>query len=187
MLALVPALVATLQVAGAPAQLDTTFAAARGDRLEAHVFAGTITVKGWNRDQVRIQATGLDAGGRAGHGRGGLDLGRSGGTIRVQVQPGRGSGEGDVTVWVPAAMPVELGGNETSIVVEGVQGTVRAIWESLDAGRTAALARGLHYVQIGNEIGRAQLEAIQQTGATDAYEQAGALLKSGRRKAYEVR
>ena len=126
MIALVTALAATLQVAGVPAQLDTTFAAARGDRLEAQVFAGTITVKGWNRDQVRVQATGLEAGGRNGHGRGGLDLGRSGGTIRVQVQPGRGGGEGDVTVWIPAAMPVELGGNETSIVVEGVQGPVRA-------------------------------------------------------------
>lgn len=125
MIALVTALAATLQVAGVQASLDTTFTAARGDRLEAQVFSGTITVKAWNRDQVRIQATGLDVGGRAGHGRE-LDLGRSGGTIRVMVQPGRGSGEGDVTAWIPAAMPVELGGNETSIVVEGVQGTVRA-------------------------------------------------------------
>jgi len=31
-----------------------------------------------------------------------------------------------------------------------VQGTVRAIWESLDVGRSAALARGLAYTQIGN-------------------------------------
>jgi enoyl-CoA hydratase/carnithine racemase len=31
-----------------------------------------------------------------------------------------------------------------------VQGTVRAIWESLDIGRTAALSRGMAYTQIGN-------------------------------------
>jgi enoyl-CoA hydratase/carnithine racemase len=31
-----------------------------------------------------------------------------------------------------------------------VQGTVRAIWEALDVGRTAALQRGLAYTQIGN-------------------------------------
>jgi enoyl-CoA hydratase/carnithine racemase len=68
-----------------------------------------------------------------------------------------------------------------------VQGTVRAIWESLDTGRTAALSRGIHYTQLGNEVGVAQLEASLQTGAKDAYEQAGALLKSGKRKAYEVR
>ncbi|MBV8778122.1 MAG: hypothetical protein JO258_13085, partial [Alphaproteobacteria bacterium] len=68
-----------------------------------------------------------------------------------------------------------------------VQGTVRAIWESLDTGRTAALSRGIHYTQLGNEIGVAQLEASLQTGAKGAYEQAGALLKSGKRKSYEVR
>jgi enoyl-CoA hydratase/carnithine racemase len=33
-----------------------------------------------------------------------------------------------------------------------VQGTVRAIWESLDAGRSAALARGMTYTQIGNPL-----------------------------------
>jgi enoyl-CoA hydratase/carnithine racemase len=33
-----------------------------------------------------------------------------------------------------------------------VQGTVRAIWESLDVGRSAALARGLAYTQIGNPL-----------------------------------
>jgi enoyl-CoA hydratase/carnithine racemase len=39
-----------------------------------------------------------------------------------------------------------------------VQGTVRAIWESLDLGRTAALARGLAYTQIGNPLGTADIE-----------------------------
>lgn len=34
-----------------------------------------------------------------------------------------------------------------------VQGTVRAIWESLDEGRTAALGRGLSYPQIGSPAG----------------------------------
>lgn len=34
-----------------------------------------------------------------------------------------------------------------------IQGTVRAIWESLDLGRVAALERGLAYTQIGNPIG----------------------------------
>lgn len=34
-----------------------------------------------------------------------------------------------------------------------VQGTVRAIWESLDIGRQAALDRGLSYTQIGNPLG----------------------------------
>lgn len=39
-----------------------------------------------------------------------------------------------------------------------VQGTVRAIWESLDATRTTALRTALAYTQIGNPIGRAEVE-----------------------------
>jgi enoyl-CoA hydratase/carnithine racemase len=33
-----------------------------------------------------------------------------------------------------------------------VQGTIRAIWESLDLGRRAALERGLHYTILGNVL-----------------------------------
>lgn len=39
-----------------------------------------------------------------------------------------------------------------------VQGTVRAIWESLDATRSQALATGISYTLIGNPIGQAQVE-----------------------------
>jgi len=52
------------------------------------------------------------------------------------------------------------------------QGTVRAIWESLDTGRTQAMERGLSYTQIGNPIGIPQVENM---------------LQSGKRKPYEVR
>ncbi|MFI0961293.1 enoyl-CoA hydratase/isomerase family protein [Streptomyces sp. NPDC021080] len=39
-----------------------------------------------------------------------------------------------------------------------VQGSVKAIWESLDASRSQALATGLSYTQIGNPIGTAQVD-----------------------------
>jgi enoyl-CoA hydratase/carnithine racemase len=39
-----------------------------------------------------------------------------------------------------------------------VQGTVRAIWESLDSTRSHAIATGLTYTQIGNPIGQTQVE-----------------------------
>jgi enoyl-CoA hydratase/carnithine racemase len=45
-----------------------------------------------------------------------------------------------------------------------IQGTVRAIWESLDLGRTAALERGLYYTQIGNPIGIAAAENFMKSG-----------------------
>ncbi|MER5195691.1 enoyl-CoA hydratase/isomerase family protein [Streptomyces sp. NPDC002755] len=39
-----------------------------------------------------------------------------------------------------------------------VQGTVRAIWESLDSTRTQALRTGLSYTQIGNPVGQAGVD-----------------------------
>jgi enoyl-CoA hydratase/carnithine racemase len=38
------------------------------------------------------------------------------------------------------------------------QGSVRAIWESLDVSRAAALQRGMAYTQIGNATGTAQVD-----------------------------
>jgi len=38
------------------------------------------------------------------------------------------------------------------------QGTLRAIWDSLDCGRRAALAAGQRYWQVGNALGAAQLD-----------------------------
>lgn len=38
-----------------------------------------------------------------------------------------------------------------------IQGSVRAIWESKDSTRSAALARGMSYTDLGNPIGREQI------------------------------
>ncbi|MFJ4828661.1 enoyl-CoA hydratase/isomerase family protein [Streptomyces sp. NPDC088747] len=47
-----------------------------------------------------------------------------------------------------------------------VQGTVRAIWESLDATRSQALATALSYTQLGNPLGMAQIDrsAVDNSG-----------------------
>lgn len=50
------------------------------------------------------------------------------------------------------------------------QGTVRAIWESLDTGRTQAMSRGLHYTQLGNDQGIAEVENMLQTGKRKSFE-----------------
>jgi enoyl-CoA hydratase/carnithine racemase len=39
-----------------------------------------------------------------------------------------------------------------------IQGTTRAIWESLDSTRSQAIATALSYTQLGNPIGRAQVD-----------------------------
>ncbi|MFD7205673.1 enoyl-CoA hydratase/isomerase family protein [Streptomyces sp. NPDC059893] len=42
-----------------------------------------------------------------------------------------------------------------------IQGTVRAIWESLDATRSHALRTGLAYTEIGNPVGKAEVDRSQ--------------------------
>ncbi|MBR0652008.1 hypothetical protein GXW78_20255 [Roseomonas terrae] len=39
-----------------------------------------------------------------------------------------------------------------------IQGSVRAIWEALDMPRHAATANALKYTQLGNPIGRAEVD-----------------------------
>lgn len=46
------------------------------------------------------------------------------------------------------------------------QGTVRAIWESLDKGRQAALDQGLAYTRLANPIGQAEMETRPPTRST---------------------
>lgn len=49
------------------------------------------------------------------------------------------------------------------------QGTVRAIWESLDVGRTAALQMGLKYCHVGNPIGVPQVDRPAVMAAAKSY------------------
>ena len=124
MLMLAAVLVASLQVAQGTA-LDTTFAVAKGGRLEASVFSGSVTVRAWNRDQVRIVSdVPLKRGGRDHDYVGGLDLRQGAGSVRLGVHPGGDYESAILTVTVPAGTSVELDGVETSFTVEGIAGSV---------------------------------------------------------------
>ncbi len=50
------------------------------------------------------------------------------------------------------------------------QGTVRAIWEGLETGRTQAMQRGLSYTQLGNAIGEAEAGNVLVTGVRKSFE-----------------
>lgn len=50
-----------------------------------------------------------------------------------------------------------------------IQGTVRAIWESLDLPRNVALARGVAYTQLGNPLGQAQVDRAKIMGAPKTF------------------
>jgi hypothetical protein len=42
-----------------------------------------------------------------------------------------------------------------------VQGTVKALWQSLDLNRAQSLATALMYTQVGNPIGTAEVDRAQ--------------------------
>jgi enoyl-CoA hydratase/carnithine racemase len=52
----------------------------------------------------------------------------------------------------------ELAAKVASKPSVATQGSVRAIWESLDMPRTVALRTGLKYCQVGNPIGTPQVD-----------------------------
>ena len=96
---------------------DTTAAVRRGQRLDVSVFAGSITVKTWGRDAIRIQS---DAGKKDR-----LDISTEGATIAVETSGRWGSaGSAAVEISMPAWMAVDLSGVETDISVTGCKCTV---------------------------------------------------------------
>jgi hypothetical protein len=98
---------------------DTTLTVPRTTTLDVSTFAGTITVQAWNRADVRVIAY---------HGRGDrLQPRLVNGTLGVAVVGRDGEpAYGDVTVLVPAWMPMRLASVEGPIAVEGVRAAVDA-------------------------------------------------------------
>lgn len=79
-----------------------------------------------------------------------------------RLSPERAREIGLVSEVVPRAELWERAAGIAGIVAAkppaAVQGTVRAVWESLDATRTQALRTGLSYTEIGNPIGTAEVD-----------------------------
>ena len=96
---------------------DTTLTVRKGQRLEASVYAGSITVTTWNRDAVRIQGDAR----RKDH----LDINADGSTISVETSGKWGpAGSADIEITMPAWMAIELSGVETDLTVTGCKCTV---------------------------------------------------------------
>ncbi|MCW2884070.1 MAG: enoyl-CoA hydratase [Streptosporangiaceae bacterium] len=82
-----------------------------------------------------------------------------------RLSPERALQIGLVTEVVPREKLWDRGAELAQIIAAkppaAIQGTVRAIWESLDSTRTQALRTGLSYTQLGNPLGRAQIDRSQ--------------------------
>jgi DUF4097 and DUF4098 domain-containing protein YvlB len=113
---------------------DTTFAVSRNARLSLSNFSGEITVRVWDRSEVRIE-TDSDSD------RGRITLHQSGSAVRVKPHGRYEHDEMSFELIVPRWLPLELSGTETDIVVEGTEASVSAT--TLDGDVTVRGGRGL--------------------------------------------
>lgn len=100
-------------------QLDTTFSVRSGSRIEVETFGGEITVRTWNRNEVRVQAV---------HGRRDvIDIDARGSSVRIEAEGYMGVAK-DVrfTLTVPKSAHIDASGVQTDIDIEGVTGDVDA-------------------------------------------------------------
>ncbi len=108
---LIGLLAATMQ------QTDTTVTVRPNARLELENFGGSISVKTWERNQVRVHAT---------HGRRDwVEVSATPSIVRIEANSKIGMAHTvDYEITVPASMSVDLSGTYTSIEVQGVQGEI---------------------------------------------------------------
>lgn len=99
---------------------DTTLTVSQGDRLRLSLHSGSITVNTWNRSAVRVSGDMEDSDDR-------LDVSRSGSVITVSAHGRYGTpSEADLTVTVPAWMPLSLDAVEGDITVNGTAAAINA-------------------------------------------------------------
>ena len=119
------ALLAAIQTQGF--QTDTTFTVPQGARLHVETQGGDITIRAWDRNQVRVQA--------AHSRRTRVDIQVTGAVVRLEAEADRGPANMvDYTITVPAWMSLGLEGMYTVIDITGVRGVITA--QTLDGDIT---------------------------------------------------
>lgn len=96
---------------------DQTVDVAKGTRLVLSSHAGEVTVRAWDRDAVRVQATHAS--------RDRVDVQTADNTLRIRTRSARGpGGVVDYTLTVPRWMPVNLSGTYLAATIEGTTAEV---------------------------------------------------------------
>ena len=100
-------------------QADTTLPVAAGARLDVRLTSGALTVRTWDRREVRVQSTGA------------VEVRTTNGTVKVRTDNRwgdgghMGSGAQDITITMPRDMAIEAEGASMSADLDGVGGEVR--------------------------------------------------------------
>lgn len=130
---------------------DTTFAAAGARHIEVSNAAGTVQVRTWDRDAVRV---------RAAHSRRTeIEIRRREDTWRLSTDRGITGGIADYELTVPRGFGVTVDGMYFTLDVEGVGGPVEA--QSIEGAMRVVGARGV--VELHAINGRITLEDTEGT------------------------
>lgn len=112
-------LIGALAVAMAQQQTDTTFAVRAGSRVEVETFGGSISVKTWDKNAIRVQAA---------HGRRDeITIESRGSSVQIGAEGRMGTPTNvDFVITAPSSVSVSLSGVYTDIDVAGLTGDVDA-------------------------------------------------------------
>ncbi len=106
----------TLALAAAQ-QVDTTMNVARGQRLDLNAYGGDVTVRAWNRNAVRVQASTSE--------RNRVEVSSSATALSVRTQGRHGPPEEiELRITAPSWMTLSLAGVNTSMKVEGIRAPI---------------------------------------------------------------
>jgi putative adhesin len=117
-----------------PQQIDTTLAAERGQRLQVNAYGGDVTVRAWNRNAVRVEAT-TSARNR-------VEISTSPTTVSVRTQGRHGPPTDiDLRISVPVWMALSLSGVHTDAKIEGIRAPIAV--ETVEGDVTVSGGDGL--------------------------------------------
>ncbi len=129
---------------------DTTISVSQGTRLHVENAGGDITVRAWDRNQVRIQASH----GRRTH----VSAVLSGAVLSLEATADRGPANMvDYELTVPAWMPLKLGGMYATVNVDGSRAPIEV--ETLEGDIT--IKGGAETVKLGSVQGRIVVSGVR--------------------------
>lgn len=124
---------------------DQRFPLSPAGRVTVDQGAGRVEVRGWTKDEVRVQAVR--------HGRATVEAHGRGDRVHVEVAIGGGwffpgPGRADLTLWVPRQAQVVVDSASGDVEVQDVQGSVK-----IDTSAGNVLARNIGLLEAGTTSG----------------------------------
>jgi DUF4097 and DUF4098 domain-containing protein YvlB len=98
-------------------ETDSTIAVRQGQRLDINNFGGSVVVKAWSQNALRVQASHSS--------RSRIEISAGGTTVAVSASGRHGPANVDYEIQAPAWMPINVSGSpSTEVTIEGTQAEV---------------------------------------------------------------